>query len=144
MKRSFSAKSAKSCLPSTHWIVANHKIEGAVSVSVAGKNCRPMDATTIERHGPACAIDAELGRDGRAIGINHGRCNWVCFVKPRGQPTCCHARTVPDALGRRQESCLRMPCFGEPPRARRPRIKGPGGEPRWRPEKPLAPDRRFW
>ena len=37
MKQSFGAKPARSCLPSMHWIAANHKIEGAVSVSVAGK-----------------------------------------------------------------------------------------------------------
>jgi hypothetical protein len=73
MKLSFGAKSAKSCLPSTHWIVANHKTGGAVSVPVAGKNCRPMDATTIELHGPPiCAIGAELDRGGQAIGINSG------------------------------------------------------------------------
>jgi len=31
-----------------HWIAVNHKRDGAVSVSVAGKTCRPMDAMTIE------------------------------------------------------------------------------------------------
>jgi hypothetical protein len=73
MKRSFGAKSAKSCLLSTHWIVANHKIEGAVSVSVANETCRPVDATTIEPRGPPiCAMDAEFRRDARAIGINRG------------------------------------------------------------------------
>jgi hypothetical protein len=66
MKRSFGAKSAKSCLPSTHWIVANHKIEGAVSVSVADENRPPTDATTIElRDRPIYAIDAERGETGK-------------------------------------------------------------------------------
>ena len=70
-KQPCGAKSARSCLLSMPWIVANHKREGAVSVSVAGKTCRPMDATTIELSDqPIYAIDAELGRDGRAIGIN--------------------------------------------------------------------------
>jgi len=35
-------------LLSMHWIVASHRKEGAVSVSVAGKTCRPTDATTVE------------------------------------------------------------------------------------------------
>jgi hypothetical protein len=68
MKPSFGAKSAKSCLPSTHWIVANHKIEGAVSASVAGANCRLMQATTIELRGPNGLRHRPLGRDRRAIG----------------------------------------------------------------------------
>ena len=37
MKPSFGVKSAKSCLPSTRWIVANHKRGGAVSVAAAGQ-----------------------------------------------------------------------------------------------------------
>ena len=37
-------QAGQSCSLSMHWIVANHKIEGAVSVSVTGKTCRPMDA----------------------------------------------------------------------------------------------------
>ena len=37
MKQFFGARLARSCLLSMHWIVANHKIEGAASVSVAGK-----------------------------------------------------------------------------------------------------------
>ena len=54
------------CIRDRHWIVANHKIEGAVSVSGAGKHCRPMDATTIELRGPTiCAIDAKLGERAR-------------------------------------------------------------------------------
>ena len=48
MKQSFGARPARSCLLSMHWIVANHKIEGAVSVSAAGKTCRPTEAMTIE------------------------------------------------------------------------------------------------
>ena len=36
MKQFFGARLARSCLLSMHWIVANHKIEGAASVSVAG------------------------------------------------------------------------------------------------------------
>ena len=47
-KQPCGAKPAKSCSRSMHWIVVNHKREGAVSVSVAGKTYRPMDATTIE------------------------------------------------------------------------------------------------
>ena len=67
MKRSSGARPARFCLPSMHWIVANHKIEGAVSGSVADKTCRPIDATIIELPDPPIyAIDAELGRDGRA------------------------------------------------------------------------------
>ena len=50
------------------WIVANHKREGGVSGSVAGKIRRLMDTMTIEPCGALTyAIDAELGRDGRAI-----------------------------------------------------------------------------
>jgi hypothetical protein len=44
-RRTFGAKSVRSCLLSMHWIAANHKREGAVFVSVAGKTCRPTDAT---------------------------------------------------------------------------------------------------
>jgi len=63
MKQSFGARPARSCLLSMHWIVANHKREGAASVSVAGKTCRPTDATTIELSDlPIYAIDAKLGR----------------------------------------------------------------------------------
>jgi hypothetical protein len=44
-----------------HWIVANHKREGAVSVSVAGKTCRSTDATTIELPDPPIdAIDKHI------------------------------------------------------------------------------------
>jgi hypothetical protein len=74
MKPFFGAKPAKSCLPSTHWIAVNHKTEDAVSMPVAGKTYRPMDGTNTELAGqPVYAINAELGRDGRAIGINCGR-----------------------------------------------------------------------
>jgi hypothetical protein len=55
MKPSFGAKSAKSCLPSTPWIAASRKIEGAVSMPVAGKHCRPTDGTTTELAGPPFA-----------------------------------------------------------------------------------------
>ena len=37
MKQPFGAKPARSCLHWTPWIAANHTIEGAVSVSAAGK-----------------------------------------------------------------------------------------------------------
>jgi hypothetical protein len=48
-----------------HWIVANHKKQRAVPVSVAGNICRPIGLTTIELADPLiCATDAELGRDG--------------------------------------------------------------------------------
>ena len=40
MKQPFGAKPARSCLRLMPWIAANHGIEGAVSVSAAGKNCR--------------------------------------------------------------------------------------------------------
>jgi ERF superfamily len=40
MKRPFGAKPARSFLHSMSWIAADHGIEGAVSVSVVGKNCR--------------------------------------------------------------------------------------------------------
>ena len=70
MKQSFGARPARSCLLSMHWIVANHKREGAVSVSVVGNNCRPTGATTIEPPDPPIyAIDAESGRNERAIGL---------------------------------------------------------------------------
>ncbi len=40
-----------------------------------------MDATTTELPAPSIySIDAEFGRDGRAVGINRGYENWVCFV----------------------------------------------------------------
>jgi hypothetical protein len=35
-----------------HWIVTNHKRDGAISVSVAGNTNRPMDVTTIELPDP--------------------------------------------------------------------------------------------
>ena len=73
MKQSFGARPAKSCLLSMHWIAASHKTEGAVSVSVAGKTCRPIDGTTIELPDLSIyAIDAQLGWDEQAIGINSG------------------------------------------------------------------------
>ena len=64
MKQPFGAKSARFCLPSMHWIVANHKRECAVSVSVAGKTCRPTDATIELPDPPIYAIDAKI-RPGR-------------------------------------------------------------------------------
>ncbi len=73
MKQSFGVRPARSCLLSMRCIVANHKREGAVSASIVGRNCWPMDATTIELSDlPIYAIDAELGRVERAIGINRG------------------------------------------------------------------------
>ena len=48
MKQPCGARPARSCLLSMPWIVANHKKEGAVSSSVAGKTRRPTDATTFE------------------------------------------------------------------------------------------------
>ena len=63
MKQPYGARPARSCLRSMPWIVASHKKEGAVSVSVAGKTGRPTDATTIELPDlPIYAIDAELDR----------------------------------------------------------------------------------
>ena len=45
-----------------------------------------MVAMTIEPCGALTyAIDAEFGRDGRAIGINRGLRQLVCFVNSRGQ-----------------------------------------------------------
>ena len=70
MKQPYGARPARSCLLSMHWVVANHKRDGVVSVTVTGKTCRPMDATTIELPDPPIyAIDAELGRD-RGSGIS--------------------------------------------------------------------------
>jgi len=60
VKRSFGAKSAKSCLPSTPWIVASPKTEGVVSASVASTHCRPMEATTIELAGPMRPYEPSL------------------------------------------------------------------------------------
>jgi Transposase DDE domain len=68
-KQSFGPKSAKSCLPSTHWIAASHKTEGAVSVTVAGEICQPTDATTIELRGLGLAFDRHgTRRDGQTLG----------------------------------------------------------------------------
>jgi hypothetical protein len=73
MKQFFGAKPARSYLRSMRWIAASHKTEGAVSVSEAGKACRPMDATTIELPDPPIyAIDAGLRQDGRVIEITCG------------------------------------------------------------------------
>jgi hypothetical protein len=42
-----------------------------VPVSVTGNTCRPIGLTTTEPPHPLiCATDTELGRDGRAIGID--------------------------------------------------------------------------
>jgi hypothetical protein len=95
MKQPFGAKSAKSCLPSTHWIGANRKIEGAVSEAVAGKSCRSMDTATIERRGRTHLRDQRKNSAATAIEVNHGRRNWVRFVKLRGQHTFCRASTIP-------------------------------------------------
>ena len=73
MRQSFGARPARSCLLWMHWIAANHKRKAAVSVSMAGKTRRPTDATIVELPNPSIyAIDAELGWDGRAIGIYRG------------------------------------------------------------------------
>jgi hypothetical protein len=48
MKQSSGARRARFYLLSMRWIVANHKREDIVSASVGARNCRPMDATTIE------------------------------------------------------------------------------------------------
>jgi hypothetical protein len=53
MKQLFGATPARSCLPSMPWIVANHYKEGAASISVAGKTCKPTDARTIDFRAPA-------------------------------------------------------------------------------------------
>ena len=47
MKQPFGAKPARSCLHLMPWIAANHGIEGAVSVSAAGKNCRPTSPRNV-------------------------------------------------------------------------------------------------
>jgi hypothetical protein len=60
MKQFFGVGLARSCLLSMHWIVANHKREGVVAVSIAKKTCRPMDAATIELpNRPVYAIEGE-------------------------------------------------------------------------------------
>jgi hypothetical protein len=44
------------------WIGASHKRGGAVSASVAGTACRPMDETTVKLPGRRIyVIDAKLG-----------------------------------------------------------------------------------
>ncbi len=48
MNQSFGARPARPRLLSMHWIVANHKRGGGVSVSVGGNTYRPMDTMTIE------------------------------------------------------------------------------------------------
>ena len=48
MKQLFGAKSARFCLRSMTWIAANHRIEGVVSASVAGRTRRPMDTTDVD------------------------------------------------------------------------------------------------
>ena len=48
MKQSFGARPVRYCLRSMPLIVANHKREGAASVSTADKNCRPMSLTSVD------------------------------------------------------------------------------------------------
>ena len=48
MEQPCGAKPARFCLPSMHWVGANRKKERAVSISVAGKICCPMDTAIIE------------------------------------------------------------------------------------------------
>ncbi len=61
MKQPYGARPARSCLLSKDWTVANHKREGAVSVSVVGNTCWPTGATRAAGP-PFQAIDAELDR----------------------------------------------------------------------------------
>ena len=73
MKQSCGARPARFCSRSMPCIVVNHKRDDGGSVSVAHETSRPMDPTTIELPDPPIyAIDAELGRDGRAILIIRG------------------------------------------------------------------------
>jgi hypothetical protein len=62
----FGARSANSCLPSTHWIAANRKIEGAVSVRMTREGCR-SDMTTIERRSHHLRDRSGVGQDGRSV-----------------------------------------------------------------------------
>ena len=57
---------------STSILVANHKREGVVSVSVAGETCRPTDAATIDcRTAPRC-LPLSLSPPASAL--------WVCLA----------------------------------------------------------------
>jgi hypothetical protein len=83
MKQPFGARPARSCLLLMPWIAANHKREGAVSVSVAGKTCV---ATTIE-------LQSSAGTG--AIGTIVVAEDWVCSSNRLVSPTFFHARTNP-------------------------------------------------
>ncbi len=48
MKQPFGATLTRSCLRSMPWIAVNRRKDGAVSVSAAGKNCRPANATSAD------------------------------------------------------------------------------------------------
>ena len=110
MKQSFGARPARSCLLSMHWIVANHKRDGAVSVSVAGKTCPSADATTIELPDlPIYAIDAELDRL---------RCTYNPEVLCRDVGRLQHSKLPADADdSRRCRGTRQLPVLGSMPHA---------------------------
>ena len=65
---------------SIHWVVANHKRDGVVSVSVTGMTYRQMDAMTIEPPDPPIyVIDA-------AIPKTATRFLDLCFQVERARP----------------------------------------------------------
>ena len=77
MKQPCGAKPARSSLPSMHWIVANHKREGAVSGSAAGQNCRPTSAMSVDfrtRRLRRCSARRTTDRKSNEIGfVSPGR-----------------------------------------------------------------------
>ena len=106
--------------------------EGAVSVSVAGKTCRPTDATTIELPDPPIyAIDAELDRLPctynpevlcRDVGGDCSTRNCPAFLDA-DQPTCRGTRRQLPVFG----SMLQCNMNGTKPKRRRASTASPSG-----------------
>src|SRR5271170_7809100 len=66
MKRLFGAKCARSCLRLMPWIAANHRTEGAVSVSAAGKDCRSTVPSNVNLRARRSSGTAKFLRSMRA------------------------------------------------------------------------------
>jgi hypothetical protein len=66
MKRLFDAKCARSCLRLMPWIAANHRTEGAVSVSAAGKDCRSTVPSNVNLRARRSSGTAKFLRSMRA------------------------------------------------------------------------------
>jgi len=64
------------------WIAANHRKEGAVSVSAVRQTWRPMDATTIEQpHQPRRCVPMQTLENPNDVAHKSSVVNWVHFVK---------------------------------------------------------------